>query len=332
MIKTLEFRGFRGIESVSFHDLGRVNLVVGGNNTGKTSVLEAMVLLFGDQNQVSSLPSLFRQSASKDDDWNNFWPLLASGGSFEEFALNTEVTKIRPEIDKDGRVSLYRLPPSEGERHGNPIVKIEGKLNGHVDAGHSPTEQRLAILSTAQPNPATTSNLFNEIAPLNPDNETRLEDLLRRSIEPRLRRLRYAKPKGSQKHLVYVDLGTGPMIPFTQMGQAFARTLHIYCEIFALNPDILIVDEIENGLYYGGLEDFWKGLIAVLEDQQVQLFATTHSRECMEAAVRGNRSDNPAPLRYLRLDRKADDPDKIVGSQFDQKTMATALEFGQEMR
>lgn len=331
MIKTLELRNFRGIRSVLFDDLGRVNLIVGGNNTGKTSVLEALVLLFGDQYQLSSLPSLFRQNASKNDDWNSFWPLLATEGAFEKFALVADSTNIRAVTGQQGRVLLFRgVSPEEKGKH--PIVQIVDRLNGQVNGQVSPTKKKLAILPTSQPNPATTSNLFNEIAPLNPDNETTLQDLLRDSIEPRLRRLRYAKPKGSQQHLVYVDLGKGPMIPFTQMGQAFARALHIYCEIFALKPDILLVDEIENGLYYGGLQDFWKGLIAVLEDKDVQLFATTHSRECMEAAVRANQAPKDTSLRYLRLDRKVDRPDEIVGTQFGQDTMAAALEFGQEMR
>ncbi len=76
------------------------------------------------------------------------------------------------------------------------------------------------------------------------------------------------------------------MLPFTQLGQAFSRTLEVYCEIFANQPKILLIDEIENGLYYEGLEDYWRGLFAVLEDQDVQFFATTHSQECMEAAHR----------------------------------------------
>lgn len=116
------------------------------------------------------------------------------------------------------------------------------------------------------------------------------------------------------------------------MGQAFCRALHIYCEIFSLNPDILLVDEIENGLYFDGLEDFWKELMAVLRDQKVQLFATTHSRECMEAAYRAGVTTNDVGLRYLRLDRNADDPSKIIGSQFDSEAMAASLEFHQEMR
>ena len=212
-------------------------------------------------------------------------------------------------------------------------MRINDSVNGQVDAGHSAPQYKLAILSTAQPDPKETSALFNEIAPLNPENETKLENLLREAIEPRLKRLRYAKLKGTQEHLIYADVGSGPMIPFTQMGQAFARALHIYCEIFSKQPDILLVDEIENGLYYGGLEDFWKGLFAVLKDQQVQLFATTHSRECMEAAQKAdNSSESEAALRYLRLDRHIDSPEKIVGTSFGSTTMAEAIEFGQEMR
>jgi len=74
MIKYLKFRNFRGIESVDFKNLARVNLIVGGNNTGKTSILEAFVLLFGNQEQLSRLPSEFRQSGNDQDNWSDFWP------------------------------------------------------------------------------------------------------------------------------------------------------------------------------------------------------------------------------------------------------------------
>ena len=207
-----------------------------------------------------------------------------------------------------------------------------------LDSSHSaeiapPGKQHtLSVLSTKQTPPEIVSELFNQIAPLNPDNETKLEELLRKSIEPRLRRLRYAKPQGAQAHLVYVDLGEGPMLPFTQLGQAFARTLQVYCEIFANHPKILLIDEIENGLYYEGMEDFWKGLMAVLEDQDVQLFATTHSRECMEAAHKAAASMKGDPLRFLRLDRRVDDPGKIVATTFGKEEMQTAIEFNREMR
>ncbi|MCC5846720.1 MAG: AAA family ATPase [Verrucomicrobia bacterium] len=330
MINTIQLKEFKGIEKIAFDDLGRVNMIVGGNNTGKTSVLEALTLLFGSQQQITDLPKTFRQRTQRDD-WKSFWPLLARKEDFSLLSITSDLIKVESGLNTNNRKSLFRSKADHDFDHRDPMVTIDSDTNGSVRVSKHFDVAKLSILSTSQPDPLVTSNLFNEIAPLNPDNEAKLQDLLRQSIEPRLRRLRYAKPKGAQDHLVYVDLGNGPMIPFTQMGQAFARALHIYCEIFALQPDILLVDEIENGLYYGGLEDFWKGLIAVLEDQNVQLFATTHSRECMEAACKANQ-DGKTTLRYLRLDRKTKDPDMIVGTVFDDTTMNAALEAGREMR
>jgi hypothetical protein len=108
------------------------------------------------------------------------------------------------------------------------FVTFQGGNNVRVSAKPCPFD--LSILSTTQADPASVSELFNRIAPLNPDNEAKLEDLLRLSIEPRLRRLRYAKPQEAQTHLIYVDLGEGAMLPFTQLGQAFSRTLQAYAK------------------------------------------------------------------------------------------------------
>jgi ABC-type branched-subunit amino acid transport system ATPase component len=328
MISTLELQQFRGLEHVKFENLGRANLIVGGNNAGKTSILEALVMLYGSQGQLQALPTTFRELPQNGQDLGKgFWKLLVRGENISGFKLSGDGSDISGSEDKDS----WRFTRS-GVAGNKPGIFLKVESNGNVGQYDIKTDLKLAILSTKQSDPATVSDLFNQIAPLNPENESKLEDLLRQSIEPRLRRLRYAKPQGTKTHLVYVDLGEGPMLPFTQLGQAFARTLQVYCEIFAKRPKILLVDEIENGLYYEGLEDYWKGLMAVLEDQDVQLFATTHSRECMEAAHSAAASMKDDPLRFLRLDRRIDDPSKIVATTFGKEEMQTAIEFNREMR
>lgn len=328
MISTLELQQFRGLEHVKFENLGRANLIVGGNNTGKTSLLEALVLLCGNQNQLQTLPTTFRELPQNGkDQGQGFWKLLVRGENIDGFKIAADGNVVEGVAEKEGW--KFRTPNAA---QGKSLQVIS--LNSGWNAGVHRVQGafNLSILSTKQADPAVVSDLFNQIAPLNPENETKLEDLLRQSIEPRLRRLRYAKPQGTHTHLVYVDLGEGPMLPFTQLGQAFARTLQVYCEIFAKRPNILLVDEIESGLYFEGLEDYWKGLMAVLEDQNVQLFATTHSRECMEAAHRAAASMKGDPLRFLRLDRRVDDPAKIVATTFGKEEMQTAIEFNREMR
>lgn len=331
MIQQLSIQNFRGIESVTFEDLGRVNLIIGGNNTGKTSILEALTLLTGDQQQLQSLPSLFRE-VDQNDEWNAFWPFVARNGKTEQLRVSSDpdAVYVTGKVDRNNSLNICR--EGNGTKntliHEAPIVSF-----AHKQANRVATPWSLRILSTTQPTPTTTSNLFNSAIPANPDNELKLEELLKASIEPRLRRMRYLKPPGFNQHIVMVDLGNGTMIPFTQMGQAFARALHIYCEIFAHQPDILIIDEIENGLYHEGLDDFWSGLLQILEDRDVQLFATTHSRECMEAVQRANaKMSAPTTLRYLRLDRDINQAEKIIGTTFDADTMATAIQYGDEMR
>lgn len=321
MISTLELSHFRGLEHVKFENLGRANLIVGGNNTGKTSILEALALLYGNQEQLQSLPNTFREQPKQGEGGSGFWRYLVKGDDPTQFSVVTNVSGV------GGFVSQSRWVFKNA---GSTVFQLDsnGKLNGLGGQ----IESTLSILATRQGDPSVISERFNQIAPLNPENETKLEDLLRRSIEPRLRRLRYAKPAGTNTHLVFVDVGNGSMLPMTQFGQAFARTLQVYCEIFANRPKILLVDEIENGLYFEGLEDYWKGLMAVLEDQDVQLFATTHSRECMEAAQRAAASMEGNPLRFLRLDRRVDDPQKIVATTFGQEEMQTAINSNLEMR
>lgn len=329
MISTLELKQFRGLEHVKFENLGRANLIIGGNNTGKTSILEALILLYGTEQQLRGLPITFRALPKEfEDSEQTFWKLLAKDGDPCELSLTANdhhiegsfkgqswhITAFNPILD-------IHLPLITGDKSGQPQI-------------HTPSQgnESLSVIATKQEDPSDISSLFTQIAPLNPEHEIKLEELLRNSIEPRLRRLRYARPQGVHNHLVYVDLGTGPMLPFTQLGQAFARTLQIYCEIFAKQPKILLIDEIENGLYYEGMEDFWKGLMAVLKDQDVQLFATTHSRECMEAAQKAASAMGGDPLRFLRLDRRIDDAGKIVATTFGKEEMQTAIEFNREMR
>jgi len=327
MISNLELKQFRGLEHVRFENLGRANLIIGGNNTGKTSILEALVLLLGDSEQGENLPSIFREPPSRSSE-NGFWPFVITGEDPEKFEIRADNHSIAV-VNKQHQLFIQRW---DSDTNSSELLMNMSVSGWRPSIKNYFPKLKTAIVTTRHSDPACVSEMYNQIAPLNPDNEAKLEELLRAAVDPRLRRLRYAKPQGTGVHLVYVDIGEGAMLPMTQFGQAFIRTLQIYCEIFANRPKIILIDEIENGLYYEGMEDFWKGLMAVLEDQDVQLFATTHSRECMEAAQKAASGMAGDPLRFVRLDRMVDDPSRIVGTTFGKREMETAIEFKTEMR
>ena len=60
MLGSLQLHKFRGFDAYELTDLTRVNLLVGKNNCGKTSILEAIQLLVSGGN-----PSVLRQSANR---------------------------------------------------------------------------------------------------------------------------------------------------------------------------------------------------------------------------------------------------------------------------
>ena len=66
MIRTLRLENYRSFERYELRDLARVNLLVGPNNCGKTSVLEAVQLLVsrGDPRVLTQLASRRGESAA----------------------------------------------------------------------------------------------------------------------------------------------------------------------------------------------------------------------------------------------------------------------------
>jgi AAA15 family ATPase/GTPase len=80
------------------------------------------------------------------------------------------------------------------------------------------------------------------------------------------------------------------VIPLDSMGEGFKRFLDIIITLELMNqnakPQIICIDEIDNGLYHDKQDLFWEQIIKLCEEYNIQLFATTHSYDCMKSIVR----------------------------------------------
>jgi AAA15 family ATPase/GTPase len=153
-----------------------------------------------------------------------------------------------------------------------------------------------------------------------------VETLLKK-VEPRLQAIETLQT-GSEP-LLYADVGLNEMIPITQLGQGFNRLLDIYSEIVSAASKVLLVDEIENGLHHSVLPTIWQGLFHAVEEVGVQIFATTHSWECVLAADQAAREESKYDLNLIRLDRVNDN---IKATIIDKDAINTAKELHWEMR
>lgn len=92
---------------------------------------------------------------------------------------------------------------------------------------------------------------------------------------------------------------------------------------------MLLIDEIENGLHHSVLPIIWKGLFLAAKEFDVQIFATTHSWECIVAADQAARQSEDYDLALIRLDRVKEE---IKATIIEEKSLATAKELEWEMR
>jgi AAA ATPase-like protein len=333
LITRLTIENFRGFKSLSLEGLRRVNLLVGGNDTGKTSVLESLVLLLGDGQAIQSLPTEFRRTEGGGVDFfENFWLWMFYDHAPERgFSLNVEG-------DDGTRVSVVAAPKPHASAQQNVIRRFDGQsehtlllyqagsVNTHGGA-EAPPRWRASRLSVKPTSPVHDAEKYNLVA-LDPRGEEKIERIMS-EIEPRLRRLRYAKLPGTNHPLVFADIGLSRAVPSTQMGEAFNRILHIYAEIMSAKANVLLIDEIENGIFTEALLPIWRGLMAICEEEDVQIFATTHSRECVMAAFTAAAERNKDDLCVQRLQRVKGE---IEAVRLDARHLEVARELDLEVR
>ena len=148
-----------------------------------------------------------------------------------------------------------------------------------------------------------------------------------RSVEPKLESVRALQPES--KRVLFADVGLPEMIPLSLLGQGVLRLTSIFIRALGAKADILLIDEIENGLHHGALVELWKGLKELSDKEGTQIFATTHSMECIAAASQVFGTGPDAGLSFHRIEDVKGVPTAI---SIDATLLAGILEDGFEIR
>ncbi|CEK15884.1 AAA domain [Chthonomonas calidirosea] len=151
-----------------------------------------------------------------------------------------------------------------------------------------------------------------------------------RVMEPRLKRLMLIPMRGvSQIHGEMEGLGA---LPIRCMGDGVDRLISILLCLMT-PPTVVLVDEIGSGIHHSALPRMWKLLAEVVRETGCQLFGTTHSYECIQAAIQGlegNKKDQEL-FRYIRLQRPKEGSE-IKPVVLNYNDAASAVESNLEIR
>jgi predicted ATPase len=117
-------------------------------------------------------------------------------------------------------------------------------------------------------------------------------------------------------------------IPMALHSSGASRLIAILLAITAAENGSVLIDEIENGFYYKTLPEIWRAMSALAKEFKCQVFASTHSNECL-AALSSIVSEDTESFCLLNLE-SVQGISRITVSPGD--VMAAALQSGFELR
>jgi len=129
--------------------------------------------------------------------------------------------------------------------------------------------------------------------------------------------------------VLYATLkGVDEKIPLANVSHGINRLVGIMLAIASRPQSIVLVDEIESGIYYKHKTAIWRSILTFMRKYDSQLFVTTHDIEWLKALVEaaGKKNDD---ISLWRLKRNRKHP---VLDQFKGETLKHGIEFGQEVR
>ena len=298
--KNIEISNFRGIDHLKIDDLSRVNVFLGQNNSGKSSVLEAIAMLMSMSNPDS--PQLInavraRKAFSKFIDIQYFFNNLNVANPPEVLAEETNGTSRHLKMTLSYVFDELAEPNNQPQQTGavNYVNTLE--MNFDISNGAPTRSYKSWLRVNSQglvvnrkvadgylenkrawltPSDLMTSNLANDLAELFRRNRKDTVLALLKMFDSRINSIEILTDD------IYVGFeGMAQMLPVSMMGDGLRRYLSIVAS--ASNPmiDMFLIDEIDNGLHYSVYKKLWQALFALAVTSEKQIFVTTHSKETL---------------------------------------------------
>jgi|tagenome__1003787_1003787.scaffolds.fasta_scaffold20987785_3 ABC-type branched-subunit amino acid transport system ATPase component len=351
-LSSLRVEGVRAIRSLEIRELGRVNLFVGTNNAGKTSLLEALRLF-----AARGIPQAFRDV------------LLLRGvelsptpaASLEEWGILVESVQslFHGGFSRMDDLTMKVGPISGGSpvltvslewRRTNDLARFPQKVSAGfptlvVDYGNDDHREMQVEDLAVPPHPYIENQVpFAVFVPPFGIAEGRLGALwdritltewesqilaALRIIVPGLEGLSFIF-EGNRRRVPVAKLKNAAQpVPLRSMGEGVNHLLSIALAMVNARGGFLLIDEFENGLYHAVQNEIWDVILDLAERLDVQVFASTHSWDCI-VAFQDAANRSPAVGMLYRLEREEDGA--IYAETYTEEEVAIAAEQQIEVR
>jgi len=362
ILNSLEIRNFRAFEHLQVERLGRVNLIVGKNNVGKTSLLEAIQLYASRASTPTFIWEIMRARREVNKPFVNIKDMLTAlkylfyGRNdirpgiqpVQIGPINSPSETLSIAIDWSiaealkGTLNIRPLEPGEDYSDDALVPRFTIQVAGTILSYPIDPSLPQGIIRL---NSNEISCMFAPSHGLNEQQLTKLWDWIAltdlesevlsalRLIAPGLIDLNFlSTPLSGEERIPIVKItNIDEPLPLYSLGDGMLRTLGISLALVNAKDGILLIDEFENGLYYSVQPDLWRFIFRVARILNVQVFATTHSWDCIEAFQQATQENtqNEGEGLLIRLESKMD---KIAPTLFDARLLGIATREHIEVR
>jgi AAA15 family ATPase/GTPase len=358
------------LEDFTVEKLGRVNLIVGKNNSGKSTVLEALRIYAGNAN-IELLKEIADSHDEKDfldkDDLLPYDDLFTGRKCSEESKTEVNFNGLNELVKQ----KLEGIAPEQIKKT-IIIGDLSGKkIHGHAIGYGKPieenydnfksvlSEQTIANLQRIQKLPYYSFDFiddkedsFKKIpCSFIPTQFVSMEELKKnwedniymtneeniwkalKIIAPNFQQLGFYGEKPNL--FVKVKLSDEPKpVPLKSLGDGMLRILQIAIKLVSAQGGFLLIDEFENGLHYSVQEKVWNLLFEMAEQLDVQVFATTHSWDCVQSFnnVAIKKENIEAMLIHMGKSARKSNYGQIIASVYDKSELQSMTQADIEVR
>ena len=317
-IHNLSIGQYRGINSMVISDLNNINLIVGDNNSGKTTLLETVFLLrspdsFGNVLNTAKLrTSGFFASATPYENLMSVFPkgsnqiFVQADGTFGNVSLKVVGEEIMTEVGEEDIKNHHVSMRYTGSRDiiGSEITAFVGSLYSSMNANREELPIRFTAISRnyspilnrkfinieyLSPISHITENTFNRIVRMDGYKQICIE--LIRLFDPQIEDLVYMRNELTGRAVEYIKSKKLGLMPLSTYGDGIKKVLSLANAIIESAGGILLIDEIDTSIHYKYYEDIFSFLIKACMKFDVQVFITTHSKEAIDEILKTQNYD-----------------------------------------
>jgi len=336
MLKSLRIRNYRVFKDLEVSGLKRINLIAGKNNSGKTSLLEAILLLSRGADPTLALnESVIRGAYAESlmtprataymwralfNDLNTDCPIEISCKTHFSDCMKLAISaddwqsenptllplaapKFPPVSEVfDDKALTFRFCDSRGETSIGQMRFVNDTVEpSYPPGGGSPFSAAMVESRSMSQYDA------NDLGTLRTRKQSDVVLNALRMVEPKLQSVEDNSAVGFP--MIWADNGLSELMPLATMGEGMNRLARIVLAMSTHEGRIVLIDEIENGFHHSVMDKVWKAIGCAAERFGAQVFATTHSYECIQDAYKGLGEDG---FKYFRVRKNRDGTDEAV--------------------